>query len=141
MVVHLVNGTQVRLTEATTDLRTECEYPRGFEFVIDDFILAEESKDGEAFYRGLTPDCSTVCVRADFVELVRTAEQANARTLPTPQQIVKEVADGLLGAFDSFLITDIDRDSAGTAEVYGRIYEGLTFGYEIQVKRVWKTDI
>ena len=111
-------------------------------FEIESYISAEDSEDGEAFYWvvSLEDGISTYALRATDIEQVMDKAAARARKIPSPVEVMREISSSLLGSFDTFSVEEITRDSAGAAEVYGRTFDGLPFGYRIQIQGTWKTD-
>lgn len=111
----------------------------GQEFVVDDYISAEKSEDGVAFYWGSTPPSSgNVAVPADAVMLVKTAAQMAARKPPTPQEVIEQL--DLLGDYRTFRTTESDPDGDGSREVFGKTHDGLPFAFRITVESVWEAD-
>lgn len=140
----LPEGTLVRLT------RADGGYPEGFEFVIDEYVeprpLAEREHADEItepiYYGNANGGGGNVCVDADAVKVVRTAAEMDARTYPGKCEIASQIASELMGDFDTFETDEtFSPENADWVEVYGRTFEGLTFGFRVQVTRVWETDL
>lgn len=129
-------GTAVRLTESTTDLSSERELRKGDEFEVEDFVSAQETEDGKAFYWLQRSDGSSVCVRDGVLEEIRTAKEQRARVLPDAKELLTLVSDAVIhgdGVYETTL------DGASIA-VYGRADNGLTYGFRLALTGIWKTD-
>lgn len=77
-----------------------------------------------------------------YLERTRTWQEMSRRKMPTPFEIIGSL--DILGWSpkgieynESDIGTDPEND---TIEIYGKTEEGLTFGAELQVIRVWRTD-
>lgn len=123
-------------------------YRRGFEFVVDEFLRAEDNTEPEPgdigvdFYYGSTDGGSgNVYAPADALEVVKTAAQMAARRIPTREQIRNEIASKLLDYFDTFETDETVRLGDAEIEVYGRTADGLGVGFRVKVTSAWQTDL
>lgn len=129
-------GTAVRLTESTTDLSSERELRKGDEFEVEDFVGAQETEDGKAFYWLQRSDGSSVCVRDGVLEAIRTAKEQRARVLPDAKELLTLVSNTVIHG-DGVYETTLDGTSIA---VYGRADNGLTYGFRLALTGIWKTD-
>jgi hypothetical protein len=116
-------------------------YGKGVEFEVEEYATAEEADASHGYYMGNQDGgFNNMEVREDHAELVRSAADMNARTIPTPAELAEHIASESLGGFD------IDLDQAdysakdGTFEVYGKTADGLRFGATVRVLSVERTD-
>lgn len=143
------DGSRVRLSrELTEEERGWVMLGHGAEFVVNDFLSAASNPDPQPddidvdFYEGSDDHgCSVVCP-ADAIEVVKTAAEMRSRTLPTREEIAKQIAGALLDEFDTFetFETAVLSDP-GLIEVYGKTHDGLGLGFHIRVLHVWETDL
>lgn len=77
-----------------------------------------------------------------YLERTRTWQQMSKRRLPTPFEIISSL--NILGYSSEgieYNETDVGTDPENDAiEIYGKAENGLTFGAELQVVRIWHTD-
>lgn len=140
MSTPLKPGSLARTTVAFSD--DYYNYPAGMEFEIEDYATAEEADEPYGYYYGsIHGGYNNVDVREDHVELVRSAEDMQSRTIPTPAEIAEHLASESLGGFgDSIDLTESDYSAKdGTFEVYGT-KDGLRFGAIVKVLQVERTD-
>ena len=136
-------GAMARTTAA--NLENNYAYRQGMEFVVEEYATAEEaeSDDGKGYYIGSSNGGSyNVEVREDHAELVRSAKDMNARTIPTPADLAEYIASESFGGFWGDLEIDEADYSAkdGTFEVYGKTREGLRFAAVVRVLTVEGAD-
>lgn len=139
----MTTGAQARLRRETKALSgtsaKDRTYPKGFTFIVEDYVAAEEAEDGNAFYWGSTNEgFNNVNFFATDVEQVKTAEEVAARPLPTPQQLAALLGSGI-GSFDDdeFELVAADySDGEGLVEFDGLTAEGLPFSFTVQVTDV-----
>jgi hypothetical protein len=144
-------GALARVVKGTQDLTSNSllggvlghrQYPAGFEFEVEDFVSAEQSEDGRAFYWGnANGGGNNVCVLAADVEQVKTAEEMAMRALPEAKELLDFISSALLTDRDGIRIDEVER-SGGVIEAFGKTEEGLTFGFSFPVTEVsiWRTD-
>lgn len=146
MTEKLPQGTLVRTTRYLVGKNAldGTDRPAGFEFEIEEFVTAgDPAKDEIAvdfYYGNVRGGMNNVVVPADAVEVVRTAEQQQARKLPTRTEIRELLGLWMLADADHLKITETNPDGPVTLEVYGRTDEDLPFGARIRVEEVWRTD-
>jgi hypothetical protein len=143
----LEEGARARLTRDITDDGFPFQRA-GFEFVIEEFLAAADNPDPEPgdiavdfYYGNANGGMNNVCVPADAVEQVMSAQQMSQRMSPSMAEIRDQIAGGLLGDFDTFETDETDRDGFNGVEVYGRTHEGLAFGFRVKVTDIWLTDL
>lgn len=143
-------GAIARPTRIVKDLGTGREYDVTDRFEVEEFLTAGDPEQGEIgvdfYYGNINGGYNNLALPADAVEEVMSADKAAARKPPSAQEIMGEISGELLGSFDGFRTDEVTRESLtredpqSSAIVFGRTEDGLTFAYEISVKRVWKTD-
>lgn len=116
-------------------------YRAGVEFEIEYHATAEEADESHGYYYGTTTNDSSIDVREDHVELVKSRAEMNARTIPTPAEIAEHLASESLGGFgDPFELDEADYSAKdGTFGVYGS-KDGLRFAAVVKVLHVERTD-
>jgi hypothetical protein len=117
-------------------------YPVGFEFEVEDYVSAEESEDGKAFYWGNAEGGgNNICVAAADVEQAKSAEEMAARVLPGAKELLDFAVSALLTGRDEIEVTETSR-SGGVIEGYGKTEDGLTFGFTMLIPQIsiWRTD-
>lgn len=126
------NGAMARLTRDITS-HSDREYRKGQQFIVSDYIPAEEAEDGQAFYWGNINDgMNNITAFADDVEQVMTAEQVNGRAVPSVQAILNSLMSCNGG--DGFDVHSADGNSADrTVTFEGRTDDGLPFGFTIKL--------
>lgn len=133
-------GTLVRVTE-DHQLGDDTTY-KGTEFIVDVFVPAgDPAEDYLPFdwYYGNDEYGSYREAAADKVELVKTADQLAARRIPTPEEIIAELA--CLDDYNGFNITEADRPDGASRELSGRTTDGLGFACTITVSNVYQGDL
>lgn len=118
------------------------EYREGVTAIVEDYVNAEESSDGHAFYwASNNGGVNNLVIAAEHVRLVKTPEEvAEART-PTLTALKEYVGNALLSDGDGFDITATGRsEGADTVAVYGRTKDGLPFGVHVTVGEPFETD-
>jgi len=119
-------------------------YPKGHEFEVTDYVSAEESEDGVAFYWGNTGGgFGNIAVPANLVEQAMSAEEMANRTPPslaTLTGLLHELCgqDGV-----GYTIDEVDGHGQpdGVAQVYGETDHGLRFGFTVTISNVHVTDL
>jgi len=134
-------GALVRTTVANHD--NGYSYHDGMEFEVEDYVTAEEaeSDDGYGYYYGNNNGgFNNVEVREDHVELVKSKDQMDARTIPTPAEIAEHLGSEALGFGDEIELDEADCSAKdGTFEIYGT-KDGLRFAATVKVLAVERTD-
>lgn len=132
-------GSLARTTVAFSD--DLYNYRAGVEFEIEYHATAEEAGESHGYYYGTTQSDSSIDVREDHVELVKSRAEMNARTIPTPAEIAEHLAYESLGGFgDAFALDETDWSAKdGTFEVYGT-KDGLRFAAVVKVLHVERTS-
>lgn len=140
------------LARTTTDIirdkggERERRYPKGHEFVVEDYVSAEDSEDGVPFYWGSTHksgNMNDVVVEARHVELVKSEAVMSARTLPSAKAIAEYLGSESLGGFGGkgFTFNEADYSAGdGTLELYGSTDDGLPVGVTVKVIRIVQVD-
>ncbi len=149
----LGQGALARLREATPEGWHEPR-PKGFEFEVEEFVPALKEGDPDFgdddyiqvdfYYGNAQGGFNNVCVPADIVEQVKSAEEMAAREIPSLRDVSKAVSSGLHSLMNDgmeFYETSVSgEDSAPYVEGYGRTDDGLAFGVKVAVLEVWRTD-
>lgn len=117
----------------------------GREFIVEDYVSAEDSEDGIPFYWGSshkTGNMNDVTVAATDVELVKSGADMAARTLPSAQQIAQHLGSEALGfGSGEFSFSEADYSAAdGSLELYGRTADGLPMSVTVKVIRIVQVD-
>lgn len=126
--------------------KRERRYPKGHEFIVEDYVSADDSEDGIPFYWGSTHksgNMNDVVVEASCVELVKTEAAMSARTLPSAQAIAEHLGSEALGGFggQGFSFNEADYGAGdGTLELYGSTDDGLAVGVTVKVIRIVQGD-
>lgn len=110
---------------------------------IEDYVSAEEADDGIPFYWASTHGTGNqndVSVNADCVELVKTAEQMQARRIPTVTEIRDFLSSALLDDGEGFSVTETDRDGENGVEIAGQTDDGLRFAGTIRITSLFEAD-
>jgi len=131
-ITPIPNGAMARLTRDITSHRDR-EYRKGQQFIVNDYVPAEEAEDGRAFYWGNINDgMNNITVSAEDVEQVMTAEQVNGRRAPSVQAILNSLMSCNGGdGFDVHTAQGNADDRTVTFE--GRTDDGLPFGFTIKL--------
>lgn len=146
MTEPMKRGAIAQVTTETENQLTHRLLPKGYRFEVEDYVSAEESEDGRAFYWGSADGGgNNVAVLAEFAEQVMSAEQASQRTIPTRPKLAKEIGAALVrdgGDRSGFAIFECDGVTGDgvTTELFGKTDEGLSFGFRVRVEQVWRTD-
>lgn len=138
----LESGALAKITNDSTKEWEGASYKAGRLIEIEDFVSAEEAEDGIAFYWASshgTGNMNDICVAAEHLEVVKTAEQMSARRIPTMEELRDFLGSALLGNGDTFDITETDRDGAGV-EIAGKTRDGLRFAATIQITTIYEAD-
>lgn len=135
------NGTLVRVTE-THDVGEET-ISKGEEFTVSDYWGGDaQGREGYIdfpfYYGDARGGMNNLVAAADKVELVKTAEQMNARRIPTPEEIVAELH--CMDNYDGFEITAADRPDGASRELSGYTKDGLFFACTITISNVYQGD-
>lgn len=136
-------GAMGRILRQTDNLDSRGRtYRRGETFVIEDYVSAEESEDGFAFYYGSHNEgFNNVCVRAKDVEQVMSAEEVHNRRPPSTKEILDAVASQMLGSWGNLDIDESNKDTeAGVVEFYGSTTDGLRFSFTLAVRDIFRSD-
>lgn len=115
---------------------------KGERFTIDDFVSAEESEDGVAFYNGSARGgFGNVWIEADSVDVEMTADEARARKVPSLKEVRRFVA-GLCGETgETFDIDESDYSGTGNrVSLYGETDDGLRFAITLAVESIEEAD-
>lgn len=146
MTIHPIEtGALARITQDFYNEYSKRQYRKGHEFIIEDYVNAEESDDGVPFYWGSTHksgNINDVAVSADRVELIKTEAAMNSRTLPSANAIAEYLASEALGfGGEDFSFSEGDYSAGdGTLELYGRTTEGLPMSVTVKVIRIVMAD-
>lgn len=134
-------GSKARLLVDEPDLTTGQTRRKGFEFVVEDYVSAEQAEDGMAFYWGSSGGgCNNVAVPACSVEVAMTAEAMAARKLPSKAEFAQEISGDLCGLDGDLVTTDETEVDANQVMVYGETHEGLRFAARVVVVEVEHAD-
>lgn len=140
----LPEGTLVRLTE------TSDAYPVGTQFVLDEYVEPREENQREdedeidepIYYGNINGGSGNIWAPARVVEVVKTAAEMDARRKPTKNQIASQIARSLMDEFQTFETDEtFCPENAEWVEVYGKTFDGLTFGFRVVVTTIWDTDL
>lgn len=149
----IARGARARLTADTPPGWHE-PARKGFTFVVEEFQPALKADDpnfgddgyiqGDFYYGNADGGFNNVCVPAELVELVTSAEDMAARRIPNITQATRLVVDGLMstsGEGAEFFEAGPEGEEGGEfAVAYGRTDDGLPFGMKVAVVEVWETD-
>lgn len=112
---------------------------KGSTFEVEDYVSSEEAEDGIPFYWcSNNGGLNNLCVLADKVELVKTAEQMYARRIPTAEEIIAEL--DCLDDYEDFRIDAAESPDGNSREISGRTKDGLFFACTITVSNVYQGD-
>lgn len=133
-----VPGSLVATTETSERLSwwRAAEYPAGLHVIVDEYVSAEESSDGHAFYwasdRGGE---STVAIAAEHVQVLRDPGQMEATQVPKVAALKSFIRSELVGDGDGFGISGSREDNADDAVTFrGRTEGGLPFAVTVRVE-------
>lgn len=130
----LAEGTLVRVVNFAEGFEARV----GTEFEVEDYVSAEEAEDGVAFYWGSNNGGSNnVTAAAAGLEVVRTAEEMRARTIPTCEEVARGL--NLLGDHDVFDADEIEPEGAHVI-LYGSTPDGLRVAVDVKVCGVTRVD-
>lgn len=123
--------------------------PRAGTFTVDEVVRIADIPDYDPeehypvdYIEGTEDGGSTVIVPLDAVEVVMSASAMRKRKLPTPAEIVSEIAGEVMSSYDTFEVDEVDYGSKdGTFEAYGRTHDGLGLAFQVRVVAVWETDL
>lgn len=135
-------GTLARAKGISRDVDIQRIIDRNTLFVIEDYVSAADAEDGITFYWASsdgTGSVNDIAIEARFVELVKTAEQMNARRIPNVDELRAYLGSALLGDADTFDVTETDRDGNGV-EIAGKTHDGLRFAATIQITSIYEAD-
>lgn len=137
-------GSLVRLTrDVPLEFNATRAFSKGTTFIIEEYVLANESDDGKPFYWGNSRpgNMNDICAPADAVELVKSKAQMDARTIPTRAQLVGLLSSAVMTSGNGFNINETDQDKAtGVIECAGETDDGLTFAFVITLTNPHETD-
>lgn len=117
------------------------EIRAGAVFEVEDYISASEAEDGHAFYIGSGNGWSGSAIRAECVELVMSAVEADARVIPSMPSIQSALSSAMHSMDASFTIDETSVSGTNAVEVYGETEEGLRFSFVVTVSDLHKTDL
>jgi hypothetical protein len=116
-------------------------YRKGQSIIIEDYVSAEESLDGVPFYWGsVNGGVYNIWIRADRVELTRSAAEMSARTIPDAEAIIKALSSAVMDRFDGFEINETEIDGPDSLLVYGCTGDGLQFGFTLTVSELQEVE-
>lgn len=152
MSAPIEDGARVRLCrELTDEERRWNPFPRygGKEFTVDEVWQprpAEERESDEIdvpiVYGSDDHGSSVGPVPLDAVEVIKTAADMRARTIPTVAELRREISSELCGLMGDAFDTDESIHFGETGiEVYGKTHDGLGFGFQVHITRLWETDL
>lgn len=114
---------------------------KGAEYTVTEFVPAGDPEDDELPYDWYWVEDaygSNREVRADKVELVKTAEQMAARRIPTAEQIIAQLH--CLGDYEGFELNAADSPDIDSREISGMTDDGLRFAFTITVSSIYQAD-
>lgn len=150
MTEPMKRGALARITRSTEDLvppfpegRSGKVYSTGFEFEVEDYV-PDGKVNGKplAFYWGnARGGMSNVCVPADAVEQIKSAEEMAGRKLPSAHDLLGFIASALLTEREGIEIDEVDRGGQ-VIEAFGKTEDGLGFGFSFPIAEIsiWRTD-
>lgn len=117
-------------------------YREGMEFEVEERATAEEAEASHGYYMGSNNGGGyNVEVREDHAELVKSAADMRARTIPTPAEVAEHIASESLGGWDGLTVDEADYSATdGSFEIYGKTDDGLRFAAVVKVLAVERTD-
>lgn len=140
--VHPIEPYAIARLTADTEHDSMTRLRAGQTFTVEDYVPAEETEDGKAYYIGSSQHGSgDVIAYPSAVELHMTREQAESRKPPSPTEIVRQLR--LLDWHDGFETdeSNVAGMPPGSIEVYGSADNGLRFRFVVTVSDVQITDI
>lgn len=113
-------------------------YRAGTQFEVEAFVDSEESEDGVPFYWGnIDGGMSNAWFPADIVELVMSREQMDARTVPTPTEIMEQIWGDIAGDEDGIgRVSESTWNKDNTAEFFVQHDNGIGYAFTVVVTRV-----
>lgn len=140
MSTAIENGAMARTTQAFHD--DTYSYGAGVEFEVEDYATAEQAGESHGYYMGSSNGgFNNVEVREDHVELVKSAADMRARTIPTAAALAEHLASEALGGFGDIDLDEADySDHDGSFEVFGTTADGLRFGATVKVTSIERVD-
>lgn len=151
----LEEGALARLTaNAPSFAGDRVLWPKGFTFTVEEYCPALKPGDegygdseyiqGEFYYGSAQGGINNVVVPADLVEQVMSAKEMGQRRPPSKAEVAEAIAGEVHSVHNvGFEFDETDHSGAvenATFEAYGSTEEGLRFGVEVQVLRVWEVD-
>lgn len=130
-------GSMGRVIERCRNLVLAGWLPEGKTFLIEDYVPADETDDGKAYYVGSADGGGgNIAVYAENVTLDLTPQQVADRRPPSAASIVQEL--DLLGHFDGFRTFEWDSygKDDGTVHVVAETDDGLPFTFKVSVSDV-----
>lgn len=121
---------------------------KGMQFIVEDYVPAEEAEDGVAFYYGSAEGgINNIAVPADAVEQTMTPAEVRNRKLPSLRALGAylchlDQGDGF--EFDegdySGIKDDPQNPEQAQLELYGTTDEGLRFAMAVQIVALYEAD-
>lgn len=135
-------GTAVRTTVAATGRNLVTTYREGLDLLVDEYVTAETSHNGKAFYWCTGTDrVGTKAIPADHLKVL-TEEQRSERTVPTVDE-ARQFLAMLCGQDDDRIEID-NVEYSGSADdpvtLYGRTDQGLPIAITVKVLDVQVRD-
>jgi len=121
------------------------EKSTGMKFTVDDVNENPNYREDEEYFLSGTAQggmFSVDVLSPDDVELVMSAAAADARAVPTAEQLAPQIASGLTAAIGD-VVVDVNGssiDGPGSISVYGRTGEGLPVGFTITITDIKELD-
>lgn len=108
------------------------------EFIVEDYVSAEEADDGIAFYWGSNNGgMNNVTCPASAVQLVKTAAEMAARRPPTPEAVARHL--NAMGDHEVFDVDETEPDGNSVLLV-GTTPDGLRIVVRLVVAEVYEVD-
>jgi hypothetical protein len=130
------------LARTTQDVEVEGRrYRKGQPILIEDYVSAEEADDDVAFYWGsANGGMYNIWIRADRVELAKSAAEMRARTIPDTKAIIDALSYEVMGRFDGFEINETELESPNSLLIYGSTEDGLHFGFTLTISGLQQVE-
>ena len=115
----------------------------GAPFLLDDVNPNPNFREADEYFASGMSDHGTQHVTApEDIELVMTAADAKARTLPTIEQIAKQIGHSIHSPISEVAVdvTETEEDEPGVVLAFGRASNGLPVAFKVTISDVTSAD-
>ena len=132
-------GSLVRITSSAAYVETP-QYPWPTA-TINEYIPAEQTEDGKAFYIASagTDNYNNVDLWPEHLVIEKTVTEMNAREIPSATTILDAISSNLLDSYFGFELSETFA-STGEIEVFGETDDGLSFGFTLVISGLDQTS-